>query len=112
MKIRYILAALFLITGYTLQAQVPVEPTSATDGGVKIHGKASHFRYDSRRKRSGREIRGTEHQGYSVKKQKPSRSHHDVSEARVFKHHKHVGRRGAHTRMRARHTRKHSLAKK
>jgi hypothetical protein len=111
MKIGYILAVIFIATGYFLQAQVPVERTSATDGTVKVHGsgKYSSFRYDSRWRKSGRQAHSTEQQGQAVKKHKPSRS--SMNEARVFKRHKHAARKGTHLRAR-RHGKKYSMARR
>jgi hypothetical protein len=111
MKIRYTLAALFLLAGFFLHAQAP-EPTSATDGDVRVHSsrKSPFFRYESRGKKRGSYAHGTERQGQAVKKNKP-RHHTGPNEAQVFKRHKHAGRKGAQAR-RVRMTKKHSMARR
>ena len=63
MKIRYVLAVVFLIAGHILYGQTPVvETTSATNGEVKIHS-------GKRMKKFRGESRGTEHPGQSISKQ-------------------------------------------
>lgn len=63
MKIRYVLAVVFLIAGHILYGQTPVvETSSATNGEVKIHS-------GKRMKKFRGETRATERQGQSISKQ-------------------------------------------
>lgn len=111
MKTRFTLAALFLLTGYLLQAQSP-QPTSATDRDVRVQSsrKSAFFRYESRGRKTGSHAHSTERQGQAVKKHKP-RHHTTLSKPQVFRRHKHAGRKGMNAKMRLRMTRKHSMAR-
>jgi hypothetical protein len=134
MAFRYALGAVLLLLSFGLQAQVGPEPTSATDGEVKIHNsrKVFLFRHHGARKskrlqarvteRQGQSLnqqkqspsRPTERQGQSVRKQKQSASHHrSRREARVFKRHAHFAGKESTGKSRQRNSRKkHSMARK
>jgi hypothetical protein len=102
MNMRYVLTVVLLVLGYFLQAQTPTEPTSATDGKVKIHS-------GKRWKKLRGDARATEREGQSLHKQKLHRNHRPPgSEARVFKRHNHFSKREK-TR---RNTRRSSLTRK
>jgi hypothetical protein len=87
MKIRYILAILFLMAGHFLYGQTPVvEETSATNGEVKIHSgkRLKKFRGNTHStERQGQaigkplktgQVQATERQGQAIGK--PSRTGH------------------------------------
>lgn len=105
MNIRYILAAVFLISGHYLYAQKPVEPTSATDAEVKIHRHRNIFSFGKNKaaKKSGGQARVPERKGESIQKPKPHRTRTRAGkEARVFQRHNHFAKKETSTRARAR----------
>lgn len=111
MSIRFALISILVISGYFLhaQAQLPVEPTSATDGEVKIHRHRKIFtiRKELGAKKAGGEARIPERKGESIQKPKPHRTRtRPGKEARVFKRHNHFAKKETSTRARARSSKK------
>lgn len=131
MAFRYALGTVLLLLSFSLRAQVVHEPTSATDGEVKIHNSRKVFLFrhggtKSKRlqarvtERQGLSIRKqkqsfpshpTERKGQSVRKQKQFSSYHSSRRAaRVFKRHVHFASgKGRHHRNSRK---KHSMARR
>lgn len=101
------ITAIAIIACGTCYAQEPNEPTTATDGHVRIHndGPASFFR----RKK---EIRPTERTGSAVKKKKEKPGEHVRNQGRVYRRHSLQARQSDYTRKRARGSRKNYLTTK
>lgn len=107
--VRYALAAAFMIFGHCVYAQKPVEPTSATDGEVKIHRHRNVFSFGKNKfgKKSGGQARIPERKGESIQKPKPHRNRTPAAkEARVFGRHNHFAKKETSTRARARSSKK------
>jgi hypothetical protein len=103
---------LFMLANYA-HAQIPVEPTSATDSKVKIekHHKSYRGRLNKHGKKLPGETRVFERQNRSSTKEKHTRSrHHLPREARVFQHQNHFARKENISRSRHRNSARYKLS--